>query len=86
MKKKNTKINISIYGEKLQNLIDILLNEDYNKRPNANQIIEFIEKAFDEKDMQKINVELVKKGFNLNFMIEKSINIYLEQIEENNST
>ena len=38
------KINVNYYGNFLQNLIDVLLNQDYHKRPNACEIIDFINK------------------------------------------
>ena len=38
------KINVNYYGDFLQNLIDALLNQDYHKRPSAEEIIGFINK------------------------------------------
>ena len=36
------KINENYYGHFLQNLIDLLLNQDYHKRPKASEIIDFV--------------------------------------------
>ena len=36
------KIDVNYYGNFLQNLIDILLSQDYHKRPKAEEIIDFI--------------------------------------------
>ena len=40
---KNKEININKYGELFQNIIDITLNEDRNKRPSAEEILEILE-------------------------------------------
>ena len=47
------RINVNYYGNFLQNLIDILLNQNYHKRPNAGEIIDFINK----KEIPKIMVQ-----------------------------
>lgn len=47
------RINVNYYGNFLQNLIDILLNQDYHKRPNAGEIIGFINK----KEIPKIMIQ-----------------------------
>ena len=39
---KNEKINKNIYGDGLQKLIDSLLNIDYSKRPNIDEIIKIV--------------------------------------------
>ena len=36
------RINQNVYGEDLQNLIDLLLSQDYHQRPSAEEIINFI--------------------------------------------
>ena len=38
---KYKKIDVNYYGNFLQNLIDALLNQDYHKRPTAEQIIDY---------------------------------------------
>ena len=48
------KINSSIYGEELQNLIDKLLNKDYNQRPNIEQIYTFVEEYINKIDESQI--------------------------------
>ena len=38
------RINVNYYGNFLQKLIDVLLNQDYHKRPSAEEIIDFVNK------------------------------------------
>ena len=45
------RINKDVYGEDLQNLIDLLLNQDYHQRPSAEEIINFIK----TKNIPKVN-------------------------------
>ena len=40
---KNKAINTEKYGEKFQNIIDIILIDDYNKRPSAKEILEVLD-------------------------------------------
>ena len=40
--KKDGKININIYNPKWQKLIDLLLQKDYNKRPDIDKVYKFI--------------------------------------------
>lgn len=50
-KKKHGKIDLTIYNSKWQELIDLLLNKNYKKRPNINEL----------------NVILIKLGNKINF-------------------
>ena len=45
------RINQNVYGEDLQNLIDLLLSQDYHQRPSAEEIINFIK----NKNIPKVN-------------------------------
>ena len=45
------RINQDEYGEDLQNLIDLLLSQDYHQRPSAEEIINFIK----NKNIPKVN-------------------------------
>ena len=45
------RINQEVYGEDLQNLIDLLLSQDYHQRPSAEEIINFII----NKNIPKVN-------------------------------
>ena len=45
------RINKDVYGEDLQNLIDLLLSQDYHQRPSAEEIINFIK----NKNIPKVN-------------------------------
>jgi hypothetical protein len=47
------RIDENYYGHSLQNLIDMLLNQDYNKRPKASEIIEFVNSKYIPNEFQK---------------------------------
>jgi len=52
------RINTDVYGEDLQNLIDLLLSQDYHQRPSAEEIINFIK----NNNIPKVN----SPNFNFN--------------------
>ena len=66
---KDIKIDTNIYNKKWQYLIDLLLNENYNERPNIDQIYNYIIKInnYDKKDYEdknkgkEINLKNIKK-------------------------
>ena len=66
-KKENPTINTDIYNPKWQKLIDLTLQNDYNKRPTIEEIYNYIEKeinnnkneivcVYNKKDEQRINI------------------------------
>ena len=65
----NGKINSSIYGVDLQNLIDSLLNKDYNKRPNIDEVYKIIEKSIKKYDESEIISKLENTEACKNIMI-----------------
>ena len=50
---KEEKINVELYNSKWQELIDQLLEEDYNKRPDIDKVLKFVE-SISEKDNKNI--------------------------------
>ena len=79
----NGKINSSIYGADLQNLIDALLDKDYNKRLDINEVYEIIEKNIQKYDESQIIKTLEKTETCKNMMIERVIIRSLEQVSIN---
>ena len=77
----NKKINENIYGNKMQILINLLLNKEYKKRPDAEQILQIIQKDL----IKTINIaELVENSeIYENYQIEKNIEKCLDQIKFN---
>jgi NIMA (never in mitosis gene a)-related kinase len=67
------KIDKEIYNEKWQVLIDLLLEFNPDKRPDINQIIEFIHKNFDIIIFKSIKYEIQKE---LKNDIKKGIKVY----------
>ena len=75
------KINISFYGNDLQNLIDKLVEIESNKRPNINEIIEIINKFINVCDEASLSKILKKNEALKTFTMEISIIKYLEQMK-----
>lgn len=50
------RIDENYYGHFLQSLIDVLLNQDYNKRPKASEIIEFVNSKHIPSEFQRHNI------------------------------
>ena len=50
IEKKEGKINIEIYNPKWQTLIDLLLIDDYHKRPTAEEIYNYVSNSFKVKE------------------------------------
>ena len=53
--KKDGKININIYNPKWQKLIDLLLQKDYNKRPNIDTIYNYIKDEIKVENNENID-------------------------------
>ena len=51
----NEKINTDIYNPKWQNLIDLTLNDNYNKRPDIEEIYNYIKYIININDNNEIN-------------------------------
>ena len=67
IKNENRNINIDIYNQKWQKLIDLTLNEDYHKRPNIEEIYNYIEKEIsnNKNEITCIYYKRNKDGINL---------------------
>ena len=71
------RIDQILYGADLQNLIDLLLNKDYKKRPDIEEVIKYINKNIINL---KKKVELLEDDdIEQNYLIEKNIQNSLEQ-------
>ena len=57
---KKGKIDINIYNSKWQNLLDLLLNNDYKKRPNIDEVYKYI------KDEIILNDNSINNNIQLN--------------------
>jgi len=79
----NGKINSSIYGVDLQNLIDSLLDKDYNKRPNIDEVYKIVEKSIKQYDESEIISKLENTEACKNIIIERIIIRSLEQVRIN---
>ena len=75
------KIDENIYGNEMQKLINLLLNKEYKKRPDAEQILIIIQKHL----ILTINIaELIENNeIYENYQIEKNIEKCLDQIKFN---
>ena len=82
-KSNHEKIKKEIYSEKLQELIDKLLNVEYQKRPDIEQIINFVKKCMNNVNIESMTIILEKDESYQNYMIEKSIQFSLDQIHLN---
>ena len=77
---KHEKINKNIYGDGLQKLIDSLLNIDYSKRPNIDEIIKIVYFNIGTLIFDKI-VELFDSDESYqNYIIERNIQNSLDQV------
>lgn len=59
------RIDTNFYGNFLQNLIDLLLNQDYHKRPKASEIIDIVNSKHIPNEFQRNNNS--SHDFNSNF-------------------
>ena len=75
IKSNHEKININIYGDDLQNLINLLLDKDYKKRPTVEEIIKKINKYFTQTFHLFQEDEVVQ-----NYLIEKNIESSIDQV------
>ena len=75
------KINVNIYGEDLQNLIDKLVENEPNKRPNIDEIEIIINNFIFHNDEASLIKVFRKKEALKTFILEISITKYLEQMQ-----
>ena len=64
------KINIGIYNPKWQELIDLLLKEDYHERPDIEEVLKYVLSINMNEDYEIIN-KLGEGGFGEVFLIKK---------------
>ena len=83
VKNENATINTKIYNPKWQNLIELTLKDDYNKRPNIDEIYDYIENKINNnneiictynKDEKRINILHDYKNDNLEKEYKESYN------------
>ena len=95
LSKKIKEINIKLYGNELQNLINVLLNKNYKKRPNIEEVIKTINNnEINNNKNESFRILLLQSDeFIQNFLIEEFIQLCLDRVsinmihrEESNST
>ena len=74
---KHEKINQNIYGA---NLIDLLLNKDYKKRPNIEEVIKILNKNIGSAFLDKILELFEEDEAYQNYIIEKNIQNSIDQV------
>ena len=67
---KNCKINTEIYNPKWQELIDLLLKEDYHERPDIEEVLKYVLSINMNEDYELMN-KLGEGGFGEVFLIKK---------------
>ena len=77
------RINEKIYSKQLQNLIDLLLIPDYKKRPDIKQVIKYVKNCIKDIIMETMTIVLEKDEAYQNYLIEKNIEVSLDQIHIN---
>ena len=84
-KEKIKEINIKLYGNELQNLINILLNKNYKKRPNIEEVIKTINnnKINNNKNESFRILLLQNDEFIQNILIEEFIQLCLDRVSIN---
>ena len=80
IKSNHEKININIYGDDLQNLINLLLDKDYKKRPTVEEIIKKINKYFTQTFLEQIFDLFQEDEVVQNYLIEKNIESSIDQV------
>jgi surface protein len=94
-KKENPTINTDIYNPKWQKLIDLTLQNDYNKRPTIDEIYNYIEKeinnnkneiicVYNKKEKGRINILHDYKDYFLEKYYKESYNEGKNNINEEN--
>ena len=73
VKSNHEQININIYGNDLQNLINSLLNVDYKKRPTVEEILKIINKYFSQLFFDQIPELFQEDEVIQNYLIERNI-------------
>ena len=73
VKSNHEQININIYGNDLQNLINSLLNIDYKKRPTVEEILKIINKYFSQLFFDQIAELFQEDEVIQNYLIERNI-------------
>jgi surface protein len=93
VKNENVTINTKIYNPKWQNLIDLTLNDDYNKRPNIDEVYDYIENEINNnneiictynKNEKRINILHDYKSDYLEKEYKESYNEAKNNINEDN--
>ena len=77
---KHEKINIKIYGQDLQNLIDSLLNKNYKYRPDIDEVIKIVKNKV--KSIDKIEELFQKDSFFQNYFFEQKILDSIDQVTD----
>ena len=76
------KIDINIYGEDLQNLIDSLLNKNYKERPSVDDIIKTITQNLSESFKENIIEIYLEDEIYKNYIIERNVFNSINQVEQ----
>ena len=76
------KINVTLYGNDLQDLIDKLVEKESNKRPSADEIYKIFDKYVNENNETSLINISQKSEVLKTFILEMSISKYLEQIKD----
>ena len=84
-KEKIKEINIKLYGNELQNLINILLNKNYKKRPNIEEVIKTINNnEINNNKNESFRILLLQNDeFIQNILIEEFIQLCLDRVSIN---
>ena len=77
---KHEKIDQKLYGADLQNLIDLLLNKDYKKRPSIEDVKKEINKKMSASIIEKFLQLLEEDESYQNHLIEKNIQNSIDQV------
>ena len=75
------KINVSLYGNDLQNLIDKLVEIEPNKRPSINEIEEIINKIINECGETGLIKAIKKNELLKTFILEICVSKYLDKMK-----
>ena len=76
------KIDINLYGEDLQKLIDSLLNKNYEQRPSVDDIIKIINKNLTMSFMEKIMEIFQEDEAYQNYLIERNVLNSIDKVEK----
>ena len=79
--KKDKSINIQFYGYEIQDLINVLLNKDYNKRPNIKNVLSILN---DYIMIYNLNIERREKKLRENENKKNFISRFINLFSSNN--